>query len=401
MGCGNSKILPESPFDGKFLFNFFTDKKDVQYIKSVDSFSKKGKKSVSSKQAFMNGDGEKGKQTNNNNKGMAKYKAKFDPRVVSKYDIKALIGRGSFSKVVRVEQKGTKQLYAIKMIDVKQKEGRDVCESELRVLRRVRHRNIVQLIEVFEAPDKIYMVMELATGGELFDRIIARGSFSERDAVKVLQMVLEAVGYLHSLGITHRDLKPENLLYNHLGNDSKLLITDFGLASTRRSWDDTTMTTTCGTPEYIAPEVLMRKAYTCAVDCWALGVITYILLSGTMPFDDENKVKLYRMILKADYNFNGDPWPHVSQAAREFITAFLTVNPDDRMSPVKALKHPWINSNSAQSNKNLHRSISQNLLKRASSRNSNKSATSGRSSKSNRSLRSQHRKVKAKELDEI
>lgn len=99
------------------------------------------------------------------------------------------------------------------------------------------------------------MVMELAQGGELFDRIIARGSFSERDAVKVLNMILEAVRYLHALGITHRDLKPENLLYYHPGNDSKLLLTDFGLASTRRSGDDVTMTTTCGTPEYIAPEV--------------------------------------------------------------------------------------------------------------------------------------------------
>ena len=108
---------------------------------------------------------------------------------------------------------------------------------------------------LFQAPDKFYMVMELAQGGELFDRIIARGSFSERDAVKVLNMVLGAVRYLHALGITHRDLKPENLLYYHPGNDSKLLLTDFGLASTRRSGDDVTMTTTCGTPEYIAPEV--------------------------------------------------------------------------------------------------------------------------------------------------
>ena len=102
------------------------------------------------------------------------------------------------------------------------------------------------------------MVMELATGGELFDRIILRGSFSERDAVKVLQMVLEGVRYLHSLGITHRDLKPENLLYFHAGADSKLLLTDFGLASSQRSGNDVTMSNTCGTPEYIAPEVSAR-----------------------------------------------------------------------------------------------------------------------------------------------
>ena len=99
------------------------------------------------------------------------------------------------------------------------------------------------------------MVMQLATGGELFDRIIARGSFSERDAVKVLQMILQAVKYLHKVGITHRDLKPENLLYDHPGHDSKLLLTDFGLASSQSSGSDITMKTACGTPEYIAPEV--------------------------------------------------------------------------------------------------------------------------------------------------
>lgn len=236
----------------------------------------------------------------------SKYREKFDPRVIVKYDVKALIGKGSFSRVVRAEHKGTKQPYAVKMIEVKQREGRSAADSELRVLRRVRHPYIVQLIEVFEAPDKIYMVMELATGGELFDRIIKHGSFTERDATTALQMVLEGLRYLHSLGITHRDLKPENLLYQYPGNDSKILITDFGLAFSRKANDDMMMKTTCGTPEYIAPEVLLREPYTNMVDCWSVGVISYILLSGTMPFDDENKTRLYHMILSADYNFNGE-----------------------------------------------------------------------------------------------
>lgn len=167
-------------------------------------------------------------------KKVAKYRAKFDPRVTAKYDIKALIGRGSFSRVVRVEHKSTRQPYAIKIIETRYREGREVCESELCVLRRVRHTNIIQLMEVFETAERVYMVMELATGGELFDRIIARGSFTERDATRVLQMVLDGVKYLHTLGITHRDLKPENLLYYHPGADSKIIITDFGLASSRK-----------------------------------------------------------------------------------------------------------------------------------------------------------------------
>lgn len=239
-------------------------------------------------------------------KKVAKYRAKFDPRVTAKYDIKALIGRGSFSRVVRVEHKSTRQPYAIKMIETRYREGREVCESELCVLRRVRHTNIIQLMEVFETAERVYMVMELATGGELFDRIIAHGSFTERDATRVLQMVLDGVKYLHTLGITHRDLKPENLLYYHPGADSKIIITDFGLASSRKKGDECLMKTTCGTPEYIAPEILVRKPYTNAVDMWALGVISYILLSGTMPFEDDNRMRLYRQILKGKYSFSGE-----------------------------------------------------------------------------------------------
>ena len=231
-----------------------------------------------------------------------KYRDKFDPRVTAKYDIKALIGRGSFSRVVRVENRLTRQPYAIKMIDRVQ--GKEVFESELKVLRRVKHQYIIQLVEVFETKDKVYMVMELATGGELFDRIIAKGSFTERDATRVLQMVLEGVEYLHGLGIAHRDLKPENLLYYHPGHDSKIMITDFGLSATIKG--ENMMRTTCGTPEYIAPEILARKPYMCQVDMWAVGVITYILLSGTMPFDDENRTRLYRLILKAKYSYAGE-----------------------------------------------------------------------------------------------
>lgn len=232
-----------------------------------------------------------------------KYRVKIDPRVTAKYDIKALIGRGSFSRVVRVENRTSRQPYAIKMIDIIQ--GKDVFEAELSVLRRVRHHYVIQLVEVFESKDKVYMVMELATGGELFDRIIAKGSFTERDAIRVTTMVMEGLKYLHSLGITHRDLKPENLLYYHPGNDSKILITDFGLSAYRRAGNEY-MQTTCGTPEYIAPEILARKPYNSLVDEWAAGVICYIMLSGTMPFEDENRTRLYRQILHAKYFYSSE-----------------------------------------------------------------------------------------------
>ncbi|KAJ1081815.1 hypothetical protein NDU88_001990 [Pleurodeles waltl] len=408
MGCGTSKILPESPEDVQLdLVKKVESHKNDIYKHFITDKGSTPLKSGSPSPPHHTSPYHSGhppsqiEHVDPRRNKVAKYRAKFDPRVTAKYDIKALIGRGSFSRVVRVEHKASKQPYAIKMIETKYREGREVCESELNVLRRVRHTNIIQLIEVFETQERVYMVMELATGGELFDRIIAKGSFTERDATRVLQMVLEGVKYLHTLGITHRDLKPENLLYYHPGTDSKIMITDFGLASARKKGDDCLMKTTCGTPEYIAPEILVRKPYTNSVDMWALGVISYILLSGTMPFEDDNRTRLYRQILKGKYSYSGEPWPSVSNLAKDFIDRLLTVDPGDRMSASHALKHPWVVSMAASSSmKNLHRSISQNLLKRASSRcQSTKSAQSTRSSRSTKSNKS--RRVRERELREL
>ena len=243
---------------------------------------------------------EKGKSSKKKGK-FTKYR--FDPVVSEKYEIKATIGSGTYARVVRVEHKETKQPYAIKVINVRG--SKDYFESDIAVLRSLRHPNIVQHYEVFQCPSKLYVVMELATGGELFERIVSKGYFTERDATRVMYMVLEGVRYLHSQAITHRDLKPENLLYYHPGNDSKIMITDFGFAKSQTR-NDPTMETTCGSPEYFAPEMLAEVPYTNAVDLWALGVITYILLSGNMPFADENQAKFYRQIRKAKYSYRGE-----------------------------------------------------------------------------------------------
>ncbi|XP_061207305.1 serine/threonine-protein kinase H1-like isoform X2 [Neopsephotus bourkii] len=313
MGCGASKVLPELPRDEHLdlvkkvePYTSHDDRykhfiKDHCEIKAPSPPQHSNPYPGNHLPALLN-------QPEPCKNKVAKYCAKFDTRVTAKYDIKALIGRGSFSHVVRVEHRATKQPYAIKVIETKYWEGREVCESELSVLRRVRHTNVIQLTEVFETQECVYMVMELGTGGELFDRVIAKGSFTERDATRVLQMVLDGVKYLHMLGITHRDLKPENLLYYHPGTDSKIMITDFGLASAQKKGDDCLMKNTCGTLEYIAAEILVRKPYTNSVDMWALGVISYILLSGTMPFEDDNRTHLYWQILKGKYSYSGELW---------------------------------------------------------------------------------------------
>ncbi|KAM9308409.1 serine/threonine-protein kinase H2 [Gastrophryne carolinensis] len=387
MGCGaNSKVLPE-PMEPPL-------KKNPYYVKLIQAMVpvQFSNQPTEGKAEFW-GIQEEPKRDRNvevRRNQVARYRAKFDPRVTARYDIKALIGRGSFSRVVRVEHRATRQPFAIKMIETRAKEGKEVCESELNILRRVSHHNIIQLIEVFEAQDRVYMVMELATGGELFDRIIAKGSFTERDATKVLQMVLDGINYLHGLGITHRDLKPENLLYYHPGADSKILVTDFGLANSGNGkGGDWSMRTICGTPEYIAPEIILRKPYSNAVDMWALGVITYILLSGSMPFEDENRTRLYRLILKGKYSYVGDPWPNVSNLAKDFVDRLLTVDSKGRLTASAALQHPWIKTMAASSSmKNLHRSISQNLRRRVSSR--CQSVKSDQSMKSGHSNKSRH-----------
>lgn len=303
MGCNVSKTVPDDPSATRVVVQVFEqNERNKENSRQHQNQKHSHTRNNRDQPRDMRGTGPPADGQRSNRK-VKKYRDKFDARVTAKYDIKALIGRGNFSKVVRVEHRVTKQPYAIKMIDRIQ--GKEVFEAEVAVLRRVKHSHIIQLIEVFEAKDKVYMVMELATGGELFDRIIAKGSFTERDATHVLNMVLDGVKYLHGLGITHRDLKPENLLYYHPGHDSKIMITDFGLSATKKN-PDNFMRTTCGTPEYIAPEIIARKPYTCQVDMWAVGVITYILLSGTMPFDDENKTRLYRLILKAKYSYAGE-----------------------------------------------------------------------------------------------
>ncbi|KAM9337146.1 serine/threonine-protein kinase H1-like [Symphorus nematophorus] len=390
MGCGNSKVLPEASKKGY-----------VSVVQSLVAFSKarddddKPKKqrglwfstNVKNLQPASNIQQHQTLRDGRHQDKVAKYKDRFDPRVTARYDIKALIGRGSFSRVVRVEHRATHQPFAIKMMEVEAPEGREVCASELAVLQRVSHSNVIQLIEVFQFPQRVYMVLELATGGELLDRVVSRGHFTERDATQALRMVLAGVGYLHNLGITHRDLKPENLLYYHPGADSRLLVTDFGLATfgstagglevsgpdrseggdhkaTDRTWS---LRTTCGTPEYIAPEVLLRRPYSCAVDMWALGVITYIVLSGSMPFEDDSRTRLYRSIVRGKYSFHGEPWPSVSNPAKDFIQHLLALDPAARLTADQAIHHPWVVTMAASSSmRNLHRSISQNLRQRTS-----------------------------------
>ncbi|XP_009579722.1 PREDICTED: calcium/calmodulin-dependent protein kinase type 1D-like [Fulmarus glacialis] len=147
--------------------------------------------------------------------------------------------------------------------------------SPLWVTHPIKHENIVALEDIYESPNHLYLVMQLVSGGELFDRIVEKGFYTEKDASTLIRQVLDAVYYLHRMGIVHRDLKPENLLYYSQDEESKIMISDFGLSKMEGKGD--VMSTACGTPGYVAPEVLAQKPYSKAVDCWSIGVIAYIL----------------------------------------------------------------------------------------------------------------------------
>jgi len=216
-------------------------------------------------------------------------------------------------------------------------------------MHKIHHPNCVQLFEMFETPKKIYMVMELLTGGELFDRIVAKGNFSEKEASDLIKDIVGAIAYLHSIGIVHRDLKPENLIYLNQKPDSLIKITDFGLAKYRNANKPDAMTTACGTPGYVAPEVLKNEPYGKAVDMWSIGVILYILLCGFPPFYHESTAALYKQIKKGEFDFPEPYWSEVSDAAKDLIRKLLTVDPKKRFTAEQVLSHPWISGSAASS----------------------------------------------------
>ncbi|GMI64618.1 PROTEIN KINASE 18, SNF1-RELATED PROTEIN KINASE 3.6, CBL-interacting protein kinase 20 [Hibiscus trionum] len=258
--------------------------------------------------------------------------------VMQKFELGRLLGQGTFAKVYYARNTTTGQSRAIKIID-KEKIMRggliDQIKREISVMRLVKHPNVVRLYEVMASKSKIYFVMEYVKGGELFSKV-AKGKLNEDDARKYFQQLIAAVDYCHSRGVYHRDLKPENLLLDENGN---LKVSDFGLSALRESRrQDGLLHTTCGTPAYVAPEVIDMKGYDGAkVDIWSCGVILYVLLAGFLPFHDENLMELYKKISKGE--FRCPQWfpPEV----RKLLSKILDPNPNQRMTVAKLMENSW------------------------------------------------------------
>ncbi|XP_060922498.1 serine/threonine-protein kinase DCLK2-like [Limanda limanda] len=259
-----------------------------------------------------------------------------------KYKVGKVIGDGNFAVVKDCVERSTGKEYALKIIDKARCCGKEhLIENEVAVLRRVRHPSIIELIEVEETPSQLFLVMELVKGGDLFDAITSSTKYSERDASAMVFNLAGAVKYLHRMNIVHRDIKPENLLVCEYPDGTKSLkLGDFGLATVVEG----PLYTVCGTPTYVAPEIIAETGYGLKVDIWAAGVITYILLCGFPPFRSENNVQeeLFDQILRGKLEFPSPDWDAISLPAKMLISQMLQVNVDTRFTAEEVLLHCWV-----------------------------------------------------------
>ncbi|KAA8541989.1 hypothetical protein F0562_023141 [Nyssa sinensis] len=255
-----------------------------------------------------------------------------------KYKLGRLLGCGTFAKVYHARNLQTGESVAMKIVSKDQviKVGMmDQVKREISVMKRMNHPNIVKLHEVMASKSKIYFAMEYVRGGELFAKV-SRGRIKEDIARTYFQQLVSAVDFCHSRGVYHRDLKPENLLLDDEGN---LKVTDFGLSAlSDHLRQDGLLHTACGTPAYVAPEVIRKKGYDGAkADLWSCGVVLFVLLAGYLPFQDDNIVGLYRKMCRGDFKF--PPW--FSSESRPIVARLLDTNPNSRITTSQLVETTW------------------------------------------------------------
>jgi calcium/calmodulin-dependent protein kinase I len=269
------------------------------------------------------------------------------------YLFKRTLGEGSFATVRLAVSKKNNSKWAIKCIDRQALKPGDetVLESEVRVMKAIDHPNIIKLHAVYDCPKTFYMVMELCTGGELFDRIVEKSFYTEMEAKNCFRQLAEAIKYCHQHHIVHRDLKPENLIYASPDDDAVLKLADFGLAQIVE--DETMMRAACGTPGYVAPEIVKSIPYNSKVDVWSCGVILYILLCGFPPFYEDSTQLLFRKIQRAEFDYPSPFWDETSEEAKDLINHMLVVDPEERFSIEQVLDHPWMNEHKEEHNQEL------------------------------------------------
>jgi calcium-dependent protein kinase len=295
-------------------------------------------------------------------------------KITEFYDIeKKKLGEGSYGTVCKAKNKSTHAVRAVKSISKSQMKNLDRFKQEIAIMKLMDHPNIIKLYETFEDHRNIYLVMELCSGGELFDRIIESGHFTERQAASLMQQIIRAIYYMHENHVCHRDLKPENFLFvtKEAIEKNLLKIIDFGLSC--KYEPNQVLTTKAGTPYYVAPQVLAGK-YDQLSDLWSCGVIMYVMLCGYPPFFGETDAEVLSKVRLGNFSFNQADWKNISEDAKNLIRMLLKMNPRDRHTAEQALNHEWIKNKapkaqdvSLQDNfvENLRGFRSQNKLKKA------------------------------------
>ncbi|XP_074292137.1 CBL-interacting serine/threonine-protein kinase 1-like [Silene latifolia] len=269
---------------------------------------------------------------------------------LGKYELGKILGEGNFGKVKFAKDTETGKSFAVKILEKKKilnLKITDQIKREIATLKVLKHPNIVRLYEVLASKSKIYMVLEYVHGGELFDKIATRGKLPEKEGRRLFQQLVDGVGYCHDKGVFHRDLKLENILIDGKGN---IKVSDFGLSALpQHSRSDGLLHTTCGSPNYVAPEILANRGYNgSTADVWSCGVILYVILTGYLPFDDRNLAVLYQKITRGDVQI--PKW--LSPGAQKMIKKILDPNPVTRLTIAEIKVDEWFRQGYIPSNPN-------------------------------------------------
>lgn len=283
-----------------------------------------------------------------------------EAELMHKYEMGEVLGVGSTSTCHRCTDRVTGQTFACKIIDRIAIEKRfrgmgDQLQNEINTLRSLHHPNIISLYDVYTTDEKIFIIMELMTGGELFDYVVQKGTLTEEEASGIVNKVVSALVYMHEKNIIHRDLKPENLLLVRKPRsplDLEVKIIDFGLSKRLEGQNTQSF---LGTRGYLAPEMLQRLEYSRAVDIWALGVLVFVLLCGCLPFDDEAHYIPPDDIVSDKFHLRFPRWAtNLSDSAKDLLSRLLDINPHRRLTAAQALKHPWVIGHNIPKGNYLH-----------------------------------------------